>query len=203
MEKGHIGMAINKRRSYIIKRAFQLRYIGVILFFILLTAVISSIAIYLAIFPYLSEKLADVYPQGRLLTVLSQANIKALLSVAFVLPVAIWVGIILSNRIAGPWYRLETILREIAEGNLTSEVKLRQGDELQSLADAINVTTANLKAMSQENINYLNSLDEASKAFEEVLNREPLDTMQAKLLLSKMQNIAKELRASLKRHRLE
>jgi len=196
-------MAINQRRKYFIKRAFQLKYASVILFFIFITMVISSSAIYLAIFPFLSEKLANVYPQGRLVGILRNANMKAILSTAVILPIAAWIGIILSHRIAGPWYRMEVILREIAEGSLISDVQLRKGDELQSLADAVNKVTSNLRAMSHENIGYLRSLDETLVDFEEVISHEPVDVMKAKLLISKIQEASKELKNSLHRHKLE
>jgi len=196
-------MAINQRRKYFIKRAFQLKYASVILFFIFITMVISSSAIYLAIFPFLSEKLANVYPQGRLVGILRNANMKAILSTAVILPIAAWIGIILSHRIAGPWYRMEVILREIAEGSLISDVQLRKGDELQSLAEAVNKVTSNLRAMSHENIGYLRSLDETLVDFEEVISHEPVDVMKAKLLISKIQEASKELKNSLHRHKLE
>jgi len=196
-------MAINQRRKYFIKRAFQLKYASVILFFIFITMVISSSAIYLAIFPFLSEKLANVYPQARLVGILRNANMKAILSTAVILPIAAWIGIILSHRIAGPWYRMEVILREIAEGSLISDVQLRKGDELQSLADAVNKVTSNLRAMSHENIGYLRSLDETLVDFEEVISHEPVDVMKAKLLISKIQEASKELKNSLHRHKLE
>ena len=195
-------MVMNKRRRILIKRAFQLRYVGAILFFVLLITLISTITIYAAIFPYLSEKLANVYPQGRLVMVLRNANMKVLMSTAVVLPIAVWVGIMFSHRIAGPWYRMEVILREIAEGSLTARVNLRKGDELQSLGDAINEVTDNLRAMAKENVEYIDSLDDTLKSFEDELRKESLDAIKTGLLLSKIHDISKDLRESLKRHRL-
>ena len=195
-------MVMNKRRRILIKRAFQLRYVGAILFFVLLITLISTITIYAAIFPYLSEKLANVYPQGRLVMVLRNANMKVLMSTAVVLPIAVWFGIMFSHRIAGPWYRMEVILREIAEGSLTARVNLRKGDELQSLGDAINEVTDNLRVMAKENVEYIDSLDDTLKSFEDELKKDSLDEIKAGLLLSKIHDISKDLRDSLKRHRL-
>ena len=195
-------MVMNKRRKILIKRAFQLKYVGAILFFVLLITLISTITIYMSIFPYLSEKLANVYPQGRLVMVLRNANMKVLMSTAVVLPIAVWVGIMFSHRIAGPWYRMEVILREIAEGSLTARVNLRKGDELQSLGDAINEVTDNLRVMAKENVEYIDSLDDTLKSFEDELKKDSLDEIKAGLLLSKIHDISKDLRESLKRHRL-
>jgi HAMP domain-containing protein len=44
-----------------------------------------------------------------------------------------------SHRIAGPVYRFERILREVAAGRYTSTVTLRRSDELQHLAVALNM----------------------------------------------------------------
>jgi len=196
-------MVAFKRKRYFIKREFQLRYAAIVSGFILLSAVISSLTTYFAIFPYLSQKLANVYPQGRLMVVLKNANMKALLSTLVVLPFAAWFSMFLSHRIAGPWYRLEQILSEVAEGNLTSKVNLRKGDELQSLADAINIVTSNLKEMGQENRSYLASLDESLADLEQELGKDAVDPMKAKLLITKIQDMSKELKGSLQRHRIE
>jgi methyl-accepting chemotaxis protein len=48
-------------------------------------------------------------------------------------------SVVLSNRIAGPLYRLETVLKEVIEsGDPSKRIVLRKGDELQSLADLLN-----------------------------------------------------------------
>jgi len=192
-------MAEAKRRRYIIKRAFQIKYTGIILFFIILTAVISCAAIYFAIFPYLSEKLANVYPQGRLSEVIRNANYKIMISAAFLFPLAVWFGTALSHRIAGPWYRIENILRDTIGGNLASEIKLRKGDELQSLAEVINDVTRDLRARSQKSIGYMESLDETLKLFEEELDKQPLDLMKTKLLILKMQDTSAGLKGTIKK----
>ncbi|MFH1867440.1 MAG: HAMP domain-containing protein [Candidatus Omnitrophota bacterium] len=192
---------IKKRRRYFIKRAFQIKYTALILFFIFLTAIISCAITYLAIFPYLSEKLANVYPQGRLLTVINQANVKAIGYIAWLLPIAAWFGIILSHSFAGPWHRLENILDEMASGILSPEVKLRKGDELQSLATAINEVTKNLRSMSQDSIKYINLLNDAVRSLSEELNRDHIDTMKTKLLISKIQDFSTELKYLQERHK--
>lgn len=193
-------MPIPKRRRLLVKRAFQLKYTGIILLFIFLTVAISSVVVYLAIFPLLSEKLANLYPQGRLVAVLKDVNAKLFLSTALLLPIAAWLGIILSHRIAGPWFRIERILRDIARGNL-SEVKLRRADELHSIADAINELTESISSMSEEIHQHLQSLEETLRDFERGLNQEPIDLIKAKLLISKIQDISAEIDGLAKKYR--
>jgi methyl-accepting chemotaxis protein len=203
MERGRITMPPAQRKIYIIKRAFQLRYIFIVLMFIFLTAVMSSIVTYLAIFPYLSEKLANVYPQGRLVVLLRNANAKAMLSTFFVFPVAVWFSVILSHRIAGPWYRLEMSLQDLARGDLSCDISLRKNDELQSLAILLNKVIQNLREVANENIGYAEEIGQAVSCIDQELNREPVDAMKLRLVIGKAQNAVKGLNESLKRHKLK
>jgi len=185
-----------KRKRYFIKPRFQIRYAAVVSGFILLSAIISSVMTYLAIFPYLSQKLANVYPQGRLITVLKNANVKALLSTLVVIPFAAWFSMFLSHRIAGPWYRLETTLHEMAKGDFSHDVKLRPGDELKSLADAINAVIKGVNLSNKQSLDYANSLYETLHILEEETKKESIDSMKLNLLVSKLQEIARDLKAS-------
>ena len=196
-------MSPAQRKIYIIKRAFQLRYIFIVLIFIIITAALSSVVTYLAIFPYLSEKLANVYPQGRLIILLRNANAKALLSILFVFPVAVWFSVILSHRIAGPWYRLEMSLQDLARGDLSHDISLRKNDELQSLATSLNKVIQNLREVARENIGYAAEIDEAVRCIDQELHKELIDAMKVRLVIGKAQNAIRDLHESLKRHRLE
>jgi methyl-accepting chemotaxis protein len=195
-------MARFQRKKYLIKRSFQLRYIFIVLLFITLTAVISGISTYLALFPYLSEKLANVYPQGRLVILLRDANAKALLSTLIIIPFAVWLSIILSHRVAGPWYRLEMILRDLADGDLSHDIRLRKNDELQSLALLLNTVVRNLREVADSNIKYAAGIDEAVNQISHELNREPADIMKIRLLVNKIQDTISDLKQSLKKHKL-
>jgi methyl-accepting chemotaxis protein len=203
MEKGRISMSPAQRKIYIIKRAFQLRYIFIVLLFIVLTAGISSAVTYLAVFPFLSEKLANVYPQGRLMVLLRDANTKALFSTFFILPFAAWFSIIISHRIAGPWYRLEMSLQSLASGDLSQDISLRKNDELQSLATSLNKVIHNLRDVAYENMGYAKEIGEAVSCIDQELNKEPIDAMKVRLVIGKIDNITNNLQESLKRHKLQ
>lgn len=186
-------MISTKRRRLLIKKTFQLKYTGIILSFIILTAIVSSVTVYMAIFPYLTQKLANVYPQGRLVEVLRSANIQALIYTSIVIPFAIWISVILSHRIAGPWYRIEGILRDIAEGRLTSGITLRRGDELQSLAGALNELIASLKSSQKQRLDQIVTLETTLEELEQELAKEPVDKMKLRLQLTKINEIISDL----------
>jgi len=54
-------------------------------------------------------------------------------------------GILLTFRLAGPIYRFEQYLRSVARGEQIGPCKIRKGDELQFLCDAINDATEPLR----------------------------------------------------------
>jgi len=49
-----------------------------------------------------------------------------------------WRTLILSHRFAGPIYRLEKDLADIAKGDFSIRIKFRKKDELKSIAEGIN-----------------------------------------------------------------
>lgn len=56
------------------------------------------------------------------------------------------VAVVLSHRIAGPLYRLQKHLREVAAGKPPNDVNFRKGDLYQDLAEASNELMARLRA---------------------------------------------------------
>jgi len=196
-------MRPKQRKNYLIKKAFQFRYAFIITFFILFTSAVSSAAVYVSIFPYLSEKLANVYPQARLVVLLRYANIKALFSTIVIVPLGIWLSLILSHRVAGPWYRLEVLLRAMTKGDLSRDIQLRKNDELQSLAVLLNEVIGNLREVANENIKYAKDIDDVICSIDNELGREPLDMMKIKLLTTRAQGVVSSLRESFKKHKLE
>ncbi|MEI7972996.1 MAG: hypothetical protein WCH11_01365 [Bdellovibrio sp.] len=56
------------------------------------------------------------------------------------------VGLFLSNRIAGPLYRIEDSLKKYLETGEYSEIKLREGDLFSGLADLVNKAISKTKS---------------------------------------------------------
>jgi signal transduction histidine kinase len=99
------------------------------------------------------EKLSNVYPQGRLIAMINTVNYRILINMLLLAPLVALVGFYLSHKIAGPIYRMEKHLNEMASGNFSSHLVLRQGDELigmadklNNLSDALRVTVLNQKS---------------------------------------------------------
>jgi hypothetical protein len=67
------------------------------------------------------------------------------MSFAFLLPMTLCAGILSTFRIAGPIYRFEQYLKQVARGEVTDPCRIRDGDELWDLCDLINEATAPLR----------------------------------------------------------
>lgn len=82
-------------------------------------------------------KLLSAHEQTAVANILKTANLKLIPKlIIFVLAVA-FASIFVSHKIAGPIYRFEKEAKAIGEGDLTVKFKLRKGDELKELADAL------------------------------------------------------------------
>ncbi len=57
----------------------------------------------------------------------------------------------LSNRFAGPMYRLRMAIKSITEGDLPTKIKFRTGDFWQEAADDFNVVLDKYRALEEEN----------------------------------------------------
>ena len=94
----------------------------------------------------MGEKLANAYPQGRLMSIVKLVNFRIFLSVLLVTPLVALIGVFLSHRIAGPIYRMEKFLNNLALGDLTGRIVLRAKDELITLANGINFVVDSMKS---------------------------------------------------------
>ncbi len=134
-----------KRTRYLVKTGFQLKYVGLILLFMFVVAWLVGVTIYYTGWFLMGEKLANVYPQGRLVAIMATINTRLAVRLLLITPLVILVSIFLSHKIAGPIYRIEKFLKSIANGDLSAKLRLRKNDELQDLADAINEMTNDLE----------------------------------------------------------
>ena len=129
---------IFRRRRYLVERRFQLKFAGMILLFMFVVALFCSFTIYYNIWMLLGEKLANVYPQGRLVGILRQANFDLFKRLLLIAPLVGILAIVLSHRIAGPIFRIKKTLDEIIQGDYGKRLYLRNTDELKDVAESIN-----------------------------------------------------------------
>lgn len=73
------------------------------------------------------------------------ARTNILLSLGFLVPFMLGIGMILTHRIAGPIYRFELFLEQVIRGEYDGPVRIRKGDEFQELCTRINDAVAALE----------------------------------------------------------
>ena len=132
-----------RRRQYLIKRGMQFRYIGLVFALVIMCSLLTGYTVFATGWAFLGEKLANVYPQGRLVYVFRATNLALIRNLFLVSPLVFIIALFSSHKIAGPVYRIEKTLEEINNGNLALKIKFRRGDELWDLADLINVMIEN------------------------------------------------------------
>lgn len=69
-----------------------------------------------------------------------------LVSAIVVLPLMFCLGVVMTHKIAGPVYRFEEYLGQIARGEKVGPCRIRKGDELQELCKRLNSAIAKLRS---------------------------------------------------------
>ena len=133
----------NKRRNYFINRPFQAKFILKFCFLVVIGSVVSGGIVYL-----MSKSTVTTSFENSRLVIKSTADFvlpAVLLAGSVVLVItglgAIAVTLFTSHRLAGPLYRLEKDVEEVARGNLKKRFQLRKTDEIKPLAVSLQKMT--------------------------------------------------------------
>jgi len=135
------GKNVERRRRLYVDRALQGRLIGMMVLFIVLAAVLYLILHFLM-------------GNGSIWITLSRLLVALLLA----LTGAIYTGLRLSNRIAGPIYHFARTLSKLNRGEYDQELKFRKHDQFQNVAAAFNQTIESIRSRVREDIAFLDTL---------------------------------------------
>ncbi len=136
-----------QRRTVLIKRSLQLKYIGMVFVSVLLASLIVGGDIY---YTMARMVLAD---NPSMSTAVTQFNTIILVKLALYLVLMLLISLYVSHRFAGPIYRFEKSAQIVSSGDLTHRVSLRTGDELLELQEEFNGMLATLQALVQKDRN--------------------------------------------------
>jgi methyl-accepting chemotaxis protein len=131
-----------KRRINLVKRGLQLS----VVFYILLTAVaVTAVQTWLIVWIY-SQKTSEVgvIDQRAFVDIVLVA---LLATVLFTLVLSFVVGILYSHRFAGPIWKFEQALKQVAKGDISHDLRLRKGDLLMDFCAAFNSAFAGLRGI--------------------------------------------------------
>jgi methyl-accepting chemotaxis protein len=162
----------HKRRIYYIDKAFQSKFI---IQFCLLVALGSFIV--MGVLYYLAQHSTTVAiihghvtvhtTADYLLPLLAQTILVQMIAVAFA---AIVMTLYISHKIAGPLYRLKVMLKGLAQGEVSRPMRLREGDQLQEVAQEYTQAVSQLnsrikKAQDAANQNDLEAVKKILETF--------------------------------------
>ena len=134
-----------KRKQFLNQPSLQFRFARFVVLFAFAASMLTAITIFLTTFLLMGEKLANVYPQGRLIEIFNSAYLTFFASLIILLPLIFFFSVYFSHRIAGPLPKIYEAIRMIGSGNFDVKLTLRKHDELKELADVINETAQKLK----------------------------------------------------------
>ena len=134
-----------RRKKYFVARGLQLRFTWFVVAFVLFFSVITGLTIFYTVFMILGEKLAAVYPQGRLVEIFRSVYGVMAIELLVILPIISYGSIVFSHRIAGPLPKIYQALKNIGQGQYEVNLILRKNDELRDLADAVNAMARDLR----------------------------------------------------------
>ncbi|HPW59810.1 MAG TPA: HAMP domain-containing protein, partial [Candidatus Rifleibacterium sp.] len=170
----------------------QLRYMGIIISTMLLVAFGVGWIIYhtswsrIANTPDLTlDKLSDIFDSVN--TILMRWII------VFILAIAI-LSIFVSHKIAGPVYRLEETAKFIASGDLTQQIQLRHGDELQDLQEAFNLMSDSLRKMVAKDREVIDKLVMTGSRLREKIDQKKLSPESIEEVTRELHVVIEELR---------
>lgn len=136
-----------KRRKFFIDRQFQLKYILLVIFMLLLYTLLFVGFLFIPqLLPLIFNSPLDEQVKAAEILLLYHKHVWP--AVFIVIPLFGFFSIFITHKIAGPVYRLKIRLQQMTEWDLDSKVTLRKGDDLQELADSINLLSTELKEFS-------------------------------------------------------
>lgn len=179
-----------RRTRLFIARKFQIRYITLIMVLMFATVLITGYMVYVTTWTMFGEKLAEVYPQGLLFDIAKKVNMVLLLRFVFLSPIVVLIGLVLSNRIAGPLYRINRFIQKISRGNYNNHLELRRGDELQDLSRMLNHLSSRLKSENIQRREKVGAIKEKTEILKSEISSGYLDKDKT---LRRIEEIRKEI----------
>jgi len=131
-----------RRKNYLINKPLQFAYAGIAIWLLLIGIILVGTFTYYITLDTILRQMesakfsSDAYQLVRSINYLLSKKIGSLL--IFVVILAGVLEILYMHRIAGPIFRIERTLKEVAEGKSFSPIRLRRKDFFKTLAEAVN-----------------------------------------------------------------
>jgi len=136
----------HKRKIRLIKKDFQIQFIIKFCLIILAGVIIST-----ALLIFLSQgTLTSSFQNSRLviqktgLAIIPAVLYTNLITLCLISAITVFVTLFISHKIAGPIYRFEKEMKNIALGNLSKKISLRKNDQIKEMAESLNLMAGSL-----------------------------------------------------------
>jgi signal transduction histidine kinase len=140
------GRPVFYKRVYLINRKMQLKYAGMIGLVLVIFLGLVQLHTYYVINSILPNILSTEMGNS-----IKSIQTKLLINGVFYTAIVALVSIFISHKIAGPLYRLEKEIKEVVNSrDFDHKFVLREGDELTSLVDSLNLLLNELKKKVEE-----------------------------------------------------
>lgn len=135
-----------QRRHYFVNKKLQLKYILLTVIFLL---IYTFLFVCLLLAPYMFSLVSDnpLHEQAHAARMLLNLHNSIWPILGIVILVMSFMTIYISHKVAGPVYRLKSILADVASGNLDVNLNLRKRDDLKDLADDMVVLINDLRTV--------------------------------------------------------
>jgi methyl-accepting chemotaxis protein len=136
-----------KRRQYFVQKDFQSKFI-LKFCMVLLIGIIISIGL---LFLLSKNTLTSSFEHSRLVikntasAILPSVFLSHLIAFVLITLLTIVITLLVSHKLAGPLFRFQKELKEIASGDLSNVVKMRKDDQVKVIADSLNQMRVNLQ----------------------------------------------------------
>lgn len=170
-----MSMDVSQRRNYLPQKGAQSRFVITLLLIIFLVGVITFCNLWvIGNWVMQGTDFNSMGDSGGFFSHLRHLIWwRVLLIVVVNFIVVVIIGIFYSHQFAGPSYKLEKCIREIAQGDLSFKIFLRTNDSMHNVADSLNrlidnlraviAKTKELSAQSKETLGKVKAADEESE----------------------------------------
>ncbi len=135
-----------QRKQILVVKKIQFRFAGFVILLAAGTALVTSLAVFFTVLTVLGDKLAAVYPQGRLEPIVRSAYLSFVVVFAVSVPIICYFAIRFSHKVVGPLPKIYRYLVSVGQGVYPGKLVLRDGDHLIELAQVINEMSSDLKS---------------------------------------------------------
>ncbi len=181
-----------KRKTLLIKRAFQLKFVGVFVGLLFAGAAVSGIMLYLLATREIKVSLASAHLAMRSTwdILLPAVIVTHITTVVLIAIATVFFVMYYTNRVAGPLYRLEQTAKTIGDGDLTVQVRFRERDEISDFREAFQSMVDSLALRIEAFNGPAGDMKEFSETVRTVIATSSLDDAGKKKLLHSLDTIS-------------